>query len=299
MNQPQFINIWSGRPLQKWFESPLNPETPPLLINRRLISPGQTPCHGTRNKTGGCLTSLYLYISIHTSKTHTCKCPWSTWAYCWIPNGNLCHPSLVRRYVYPYKRCTSPSSKTHTSRCSLKLHFQVSWRYGCLYTISWQGSIYVYIYISFQSIFVGIGMFTGVRGFDSFDPWPYIPHSDIPKLQANLVPPEVGTVVTARWKGTASWPLRCIARPVVGSSGSKEGRIRKHRCPFWLSLVKNRRHWCGCGLFHLPGPSIFPKGHLTYVNKPFLLWMVAKSMLQQNELTRRFPQNTKAPLRTG
>ena len=31
-----------------------------------------------------------------------------------------------------------------------------------------------------------------------------------------------------------------------------------HRCPFWLVCLKHR----GRFLFHLPGPSIFPKGHL-------------------------------------
>ena len=40
------------------------------------------------------------------------------------------------------------------------------------------------------------------------------------------------------------------------------GSVGKHRCPFWLVCLKNRGPWFGWGLFHLPGPSIFPKGHL-------------------------------------
>ena len=40
--------------------------------------------------------------------------------------------------------------------------------------------------------------------------------------------------------------------------GSNIGGLRyNHRCPFWLVCLSNRG-----GLFHLPGPSIFPKGHL-------------------------------------
>ena len=36
----------------------------------------------------------------------------------------------------------------------------------------------------------------------------------------------------------------------------------RHWCPSWLVCLKNRGPWFRWGLFHLPGPSIFPKGHL-------------------------------------
>ena len=35
-----------------------------------------------------------------------------------------------------------------------------------------------------------------------------------------------------------------------------------HRCPFWVAWIKNGGPWFRRGLFHFPGPSIFPTGHL-------------------------------------
>ena len=41
-----------------------------------------------------------------------------------------------------------------------------------------------------------------------------------------------------------------------------DGRESEHRCPFWLVCLKDRRPWCTWWFSHLPGPSIFQKGHL-------------------------------------
>ena len=48
-----------------------------------------------------------------------------------------------------------------------------------------------------------------------------------------------------------SWPRK--VKPSLGHA---------HRCPLWLVCYKTRGPWFRWGLFHLPGPSIFPKGHL-------------------------------------
>ena len=49
---------------------------------------------------------------------------------------------------------------------------------------------------------------------------------------------------------------------LLGKEPLGKDQPSSHRSPFQVRLARNRWHWFGWVLFHLPGPSIFTKGHL-------------------------------------
>ena len=74
----------------------------------------------------------------------------------------------------------------------------------------------------------------------------------------------VGVKSGRRIRGCDSSALRCaVFRSFWEGQVCSKGKNRKaHRCPSWLVCLKNRGPWFTWWLNHLPGPSIFQKGHL-------------------------------------